>query len=158
MQLIAHIEAAALLVGTAVVGVVAHELSHALALRLAGVSYTVELLPGREDRGNLSAGIGSPLARVRPTRLPDDLSPWSIRGAALMPFVLSAPLGLVLAGVVPDPFAAGALVPQLALVIWIGCSIPSPQDFSVAWYPRRAMEIASSGPETADASPRPADR
>lgn len=137
-----HVHAVALLVGTAAVGVVAHELSHLVALRLAGISCTVEVLPGRSDGRQFSAGVGSPLARVRPTRLPADVSPWALRWAALTPLGLAVPLALVLVGVLPDPFASGTLVGELALVVWVGCSIPSPQDFSVAWYPERAIATA----------------
>jgi len=135
------VQTVALLVGTAVVGVVTHELSHLVVLRLAGVSCTVEVLPGRSD-GQFSAGIGSPLARVRPTHVPEDVSPWTLRCAALTPLCLAVPLALILAGVVPDPFASGSVGGELALVVWVGYSIPSPQDFSVAWYPERAVETA----------------
>jgi hypothetical protein len=35
-------------------------------------------------------------------------------------------------------FATGSLAAQLALVGWLACAIPSPQDFSVVWYAHRA--------------------
>lgn len=146
--MIAALETIALLVGTLAVGVVAHELSHVLALWAAGVSWTVEILPDRGDDAEFH-GLSNPLARVRPTRLPADLSPSTIRAAALMPLWLSAPLALALVGIVPDPFGAD-LATQLAFLVWIGCSIPSPQDFSVAWSPRRAIELSAANRQSSD--------
>lgn len=131
-----------LVVGTAVAGVAAHELSHTVALRLAGISGTIEVLPTRDDAGQLSRVIGAPLARVRLTQLGDDIPPRYLRAAALMPLCLSFPLVLISVGIFPDPFASNALGPKLALIVWLGCSIPSPQDFSLAWYPERALSMA----------------
>ncbi len=59
-----------------------------------------------------------------------------------MPFCLILPLLLIFVGVLPDPFASGALSPKLALIVWLGCSLPSPEDFSVVWYPERAIALA----------------
>lgn len=117
MQLLVHVQTLALLVGTVVVGVVAHELSHALALRLAGISCTVEVLPDRGGAGQFSAGVGAPLARVRPTRLHDDISPRYLRSAAVMPLCLAFPLALIFFGVIPDLFVSGELGPKLALIV-----------------------------------------
>lgn len=138
----AHVYAAVLLAGTAVVGVAAHELSHAVALRMAGVSCTIEVLPTRDDASQVSTGIYGPLARVRPKRPEDGIPSRSLRVAALMPFCLALPLVLMFVGVLPDPFAADIVGPKLALIVWLGCAIPSPQDFSLAWYPERALAMA----------------
>lgn len=89
--------------------------------------------------------MGDPLVSVEPTRPPEDVSPWFLRGAALMPLCLAFPLALIPFGVLPDPFVSGELGPKLALIAWIGCSIPSPQDFSVAWYPEMALATARAG-------------
>jgi hypothetical protein len=141
VELLAALEIAGLLVGTLVVGLVAHELSHFVALRLSGVPCTIEVLPKR-DNGEGSAGIGDPLARVRPTHSMGDIEPRHLRVAALMPLCLSVPLVLVFVGVLPDPFAAGAVSSKLVLIAWLGCSIPSPQDFSMVWYPEEAIATA----------------
>jgi hypothetical protein len=133
------ISAGVVLVGTAVVGIVVHELSHAIALRLAGVSYRLEFLPERSDSAGVLPNLRGPLARVRPTSLPDDLSPWHVRLAALMPLSLAVPIGLVVTGVIPDPFALGDPVLQAATIAWLGCALPSPRDFSLLWYPREAI-------------------
>lgn len=130
-----------ILLGTALFGLVVHELSHALALRVAGVSCTVEFLPGRGNSGGVRPRVRGPLARVRPTRLPDDLSPWQLRMAAVMPLCLAAPVALALVGLVPDPFAVGDPVLELATVAWLGCAIPSPRDFSLLWYPERGIAL-----------------
>ncbi len=156
MQPLVQGQAVAILLGACVVGVVVHELSHILALRLAGVSHTVEVLPTRDDRKQFSAGIGNPLARVSPTRIPDDVSPWAIRCAALMPLLLALPLVLISLGVFPDPFASGNLGAKMVVVGWLGCSIPSPQDFSIAWYPERAIAAERDRQEGSPAT-QPAD-
>lgn len=127
------------LVGTAAVGVLVHELSHATALYLAGVPCRIEVLPGRGSSGRFRVGVGGPLARVTPTRLPEDQPPWTLRAAALMPLVLAAPFVLVVAGVLANPFAAGEGPLALAAIAWLACAIPSPGDFSLVWYPERAI-------------------
>lgn len=105
----------------------------------------VNVLPNRGDAGQLSVSMRDPLVSVELTRLPDEVSPWFLRGAALMPLCLALPLVLIPFGVLPDPFVSGELGPRLALVAWIGCSIPSPQDFSLAWYPEEALANARVG-------------
>lgn len=132
------VAAGALLV-TLVAGLIAHELSHALALRLAGVPCRVRVLPSRDGSNRFLAAGGRPLATVTPAGSAPDLAAWQLRAAAMMPLCLLAPIGLVAIGVIPDPFAAGNLPLQLATVAWLGCAIPSPVDFSQLWYPDRAM-------------------
>jgi hypothetical protein len=131
--------AAVVLLGTAAVGIVVHELSHAIALRAAGVSFRLEFMPRRTDTTGRLPTLQGPLARVRPTRLPDDLSPWHVRVAALMPLSLAVPLAFVFSGVIPDPFAAGNPILEAATIAWLGCALPSPRDFSLLWYPKRAI-------------------
>lgn len=142
MELLGAVHATGLFVGTLVVGVVAHETSHFVALRLAGIPCRVELLPTRAD-GRVSPDIWAPLARVRPTPPIGDVAPAHLRVAALMPLWLAAPLVLIFAGVLPDPFASGSVGSRLVLIAWIGCSIPSPQDFALAWYPEQAIATAA---------------
>lgn len=141
---------ATLVLGTAVsCGLVAHELSHALALRAAGIPYDLEWLPGRGGDGLLHAGLTGTWATVRPRRLPTGTAPWRLRVAALTPLALVAPVALVPAGVLPDPFAAGDPYLQAFLLGWMACAIPSPQDFSLAWYAERAMAEYDGATETA---------
>lgn len=137
--------AVAVLLGTVVAGVITHELSHALALRAAGVSCTVGFPGTGSDPRGFRTSVQAPLATVTPTRVPDDLSPWALRVAAMAPLCLAIPFGLVPLGVAPDPFATGDALLQLAAVAWLGCAIPSPRDFSLLWYPERALSDADAG-------------
>lgn len=130
------------LVGTAAIGVIVHELSHALVLRAVGIPCTVEVLPGRNGMDGTGWGIVGPLARVTPTGRLDVLSPWHLRVAAMMPLCLAVPFCLALAGVFPDPFATGDLALEAATIAWLGCAVPSPSDFSLFWYPERTIEAA----------------
>jgi hypothetical protein len=139
------ISAGVVFVGTLVIGIVLHELSHALALRITGVPYTIEFLPGRSEEGAFRTSLRTPLARVTPTGVTDDLSSWQLRAAAMMPLCLLVPFLLVFLGVVPDPFAVGDLSLELATIAWLGCSVPSPGDFSLLWYPDRAIGIDNRG-------------
>lgn len=125
----------------AAVGVVAHELSHAIALRVAGVPCRVEVLPDRDGAGGFRSCALGPLARVTPTHLPGDLPVWRLRVAAMMPFSLAVPVVLLATGVLPVPVAVDSLTLDLSLIVWIACSLPSPQDFSLLWYPERAMAV-----------------
>jgi len=133
------VAAAVCLVVAAAVGMVAHELSHALALRLGGVPCTVTVLPKHADSGRFRMGIRVPLARVTPTRVPESLPSWRLRAAAIAPLSLAIPFGLVLVGVLSDPFAGGSQALQAAAIAWFGCAIPSPRDFSLVWYPEAAI-------------------
>lgn len=130
---------------TLIIGITLHELSHALALRTAGVPYTIEFLPDSDAAGEFRTKLRTPLARVTPTGVPDDLSSWQLRAAAMMPICLVIPFGLVLIGVFPDPFAVGNLSLELATIAWLGCSVPSPGDFSLLWHPERAMATYNRG-------------
>lgn len=132
--------AAAVLVTTICVGTVAHELTHAMALRALGIPYDLTWLPGHESPGRLGAGISKTWATVTPMSIPTGVPPNGLRLAAVAPLVLATPLLLVLVGVLPDPVESGDLLLVAATVAWFGCALPSPQDFSMFWYPERAMD------------------
>lgn len=124
---------AALVVLVAVgTGTIVHELLHATFLRIAGVHCEVRWLYGGRT-GRLGAGLFGTWASVRMTAIPDGLAPWQLRLAALSPLLLAAPLVAIGVGVVPDPFASGNLYLELAVVGWLACALPSPQDFSLVW-------------------------
>lgn len=131
------LSAVAGLLGAAVVGVTAHELSHAAVLRVAGVRCRIRVLPGAKRSSAVSLGASGPLAQVTPVSVPDDVSPWTLRAAAMAPLWLAAPFVLVAVGAVPG--GAPGLTVQLAAVALLGCSIPSPQDFSLLWYPEQSL-------------------
>lgn len=123
-----------------VFGTILHELSHAFALRAFGISFEMEWLPNRKHSGLLRASIAGGWASVRPLSLPSGLSPWSLRIAALMPLLLATPIVFIIVGVVPDPFGTGNPYVTAAAIGWLGCAIPSPQDFSLVWYAEQAIE------------------
>ncbi|TMT86572.1 hypothetical protein E2L06_08130 [Haloterrigena sp. H1] len=128
------------------VGLVAHEWTHAAVLRLTGIDYTVSYLPGRSD-GLVALVTTHPWAAVFPQPSGDEPA-WSLRIAALAPAVLAVPVfGLGLAGYVTTetPVVAAAAIG------WLACALPSPQDFSVAFYADRLLE-RSRDPNTATTS------
>lgn len=120
------------------VGTVAHELSHAVALRALGVACEVEWLPGRDPTGP-GDGRGT-LAAVVPRSVSPETAPWRLRVAAITPLTLALPIPLVLLGVLPDPVASGDPVLASATVGWLACALPSPRDFSLVWYAEAAIE------------------
>jgi len=131
---------AVVLVCTLGVGTVAHELSHALALEIYGISYEIEWLPDRSETGPLRRYYSGPLATVTPLDLQGMTVSTPLRVAAMMPFALVLPLAPVGAGILPDPFQVGTLPSQLALIGWLACALPSPRDFSLFWYADRIVE------------------
>ena len=128
------------------IGTVAHELAHGLVLRALGVPFDVEWLPDGDGSTQVRAGFLGRWASVTPRRLPPDLSPWGLRFSALAPLALVAPMGLVLAGVLPDPTSTGNLPLVAATIAWFACALPSPQDFSLVWHAEAAISKHSSGP------------
>ena len=115
------------------VGIVVHEAAHAAVLRLAGVPFQIRWLPGA-TRDRFAAGLTGTLASVHMETIPAGLAPWKLRAASLAPLVLLVPLLPMAAGIVADPFAGDDVLVQLAVVGWIACALPSPQDFSLVWY------------------------
>jgi len=130
---------AVVLVAAVSLGLLAHELAHALALRAAGVPYELTLFPG-DGRGRLRSAVAGQWATVRPRVPAAGAAPWTLRLSAMMPLALLAPLALVPAGVVTDPFAAGHPVAQAAVLGWLACALPSPADFSVLFHAERALD------------------
>ena len=131
--------AAVVLLLTVGTGTVVHELLHAAMLRASGVDYEMRWLHGR-CAGRLGAGVFGTWASVELLAVPADLSPWRLRAASLAPLLLATPLVVVAVGAVPDPFASGSVVLQLAVVGWLACSLPSPQDFSMVWHAETVLE------------------
>jgi hypothetical protein len=122
-----------------VVGTVAHELSHAAVLRTLGVPCTLAWFPD-DDGTPLRAALTGRWAVVTPRPASDGVASWRLRVAAMTPLALVLPLVPVLVGGVPAPVASLPL--QLAVVGWLACALPSPQDFSVLWYADRALPDA----------------
>lgn len=116
------------------IGTVAHEFAHALALRALGVPYVLEWFPDNSEQAHLNAGLMGAWATVTPTSIPQHVPAWGLRLSALAPLALTVPVLLVPLGIVPDPLASGNVVYVVMTVAWIGCAIPSPQDFSLFWH------------------------
>lgn len=128
---------------SAAVGLVAHESAHALVLRLARVEYTVSYFPGRD--GVLGRLASCPWAVVQPT--PTGREPaWILRLAALAPALLALPV--LAAGLTVDLTAETPILSAIAIG-WLACSIPSPQDFSVAFYAHRLLAGARDATDAA---------
>jgi len=132
------------------IGLVAHELGHALVLRAAGVPHDITWFGGR-DTGALGAAVAGQWATVRPRPSPETPA-WALRASSMTPLAMVAPFALVPLGVVPDPFT-GSLPVTVALLGWTACAIPSPQDFSVFWYAGRALEEYVDEADDASAEP-----
>lgn len=131
--------AAAVLVLSASVGVVAHEFAHAVVLRACGVSYRLEWLPADAGGPVRAAAVGA-FARVTPVGLSPDVSPWHLRIAAMAPLVLATPFALLAAGVLPEPLGVGNPFVRMAAVGLLACAVPSPADFSLLFHAERAIE------------------
>ena len=132
--------AGCVLVAALVVGTVAHELTHAGALRALGVPYELAWLPTGESTGVLAVSLRGSWATVTPRSIPADVPTCGLRCAAIAPFLLAAPLLLVLLGVLPDPVGTGDPYLTAVTVAWFACSLPSPQDFSLFWHAGRVRE------------------
>jgi len=119
-------------------GIVVHECTHAVTLRVFGIPFEMEWLPGEGTRPLLGAANGA-IARVTPVALPAGCPAWQLRVAAMAPLVLLAPFVLVGAGVIADPFA-GQPATAMAAAGWLACAVPSPGDFSLLWHAEREID------------------
>ncbi len=140
MQVVELAGAMGLVLATVAIGTVAHELSHAVGLRALGIAYDIEWLPEHDASGFSGVVAYSSLATVTPRGIPPGVSRWGLRLAAVAPFVLATPALLIVVGVLPDPVASGNAPLAAAAVAWLGCAIPSPQDFSLFWHVDRAVD------------------
>lgn len=122
------------------VGTVAHELTHAAVLRALGIPFELEWFPERDAKANLNGGLLGTWATVTPRSLDRSVPTWGLQLSAVAPLVLAAPVPLMWLGVVPDPFASGNVVAVAMLLAWLGCALPSPQDFSLFWHAGQVIE------------------
>ena len=133
------ITALLILAGSVVLGTIAHELSHAAALRAFGVSCELRWLPDRGPTGSLRMGIRGRWAMVTYRERSRDLAPWKLRVASMMPFSLAIPVFAVGLGVGWLGAIEQSLPITLGLLGWLACAIPSPDDFSIFWYPEQSI-------------------
>lgn len=127
-------------VGMLGVGTVAHELTHATVLRALGIPYELEWFPQCEGQAHLNTGLLGAWATVTPQSLDGDVPVWGLKLSAVAPLVLTTPVLLIVLGVLPDPLATGNLVLVSMLLAWLGCALPSPQDFSLFWHAEQLIE------------------
>lgn len=126
--------AAVVLLLTLAVGTVLHELTHAAALRLAGIDYDLAFLPAAPGEAGFNGSVTQTLATVTPRELDHTQPAWHLRLSALAPLSLLAPLALLGAGLIPDPTTTSNLVGRALVIGWLACALPSPQDFSIVWH------------------------
>lgn len=141
----ALVGAGIVLLVTTAVGLIAHELAHALLLYSFGVPFEIRWFP-REERSTQSAGrLSGTWASVTPREIPPTVPTWRIQMAALAPLALALPLVLV---ATTSPLSLSTNNPYAAAVIvaWLACSLPSPQDFSVFWYADTVVTELREGP------------
>lgn len=145
MQSVTLVGAGVVLVVTTAVGLVAHELAHALLLYSFGIPFEIRWFP-RDGQSIQSAGrLSGTWASVTPSQIPATVPTWQIQIAALAPFVLTLPILLIAVGM---PFSLSTDNPYFVAmtVAWLACSLPSPQDFSVFWYADTAVAELCDGP------------
>lgn len=133
------------LIGTAVVGLIAHELAHALALYSLGVPFEIQWFPCEGHSTHSAGRLSGTWASVTPSQIPATVPTWGLQIAALAPLALTLPLLLVAAGS-PLPFSTDNPYIAAITVAWLACSLPSPQDFSVFWHADGALAALRDGP------------
>ena len=126
-----------------VVGTIAHELSHALALRSFHIPHVVRWFPDRGESGSLSMGLRGRWAMVTYGSVPATVDPWKLRVAAMMPLTLTLPVIVVYLGLVPVGPIEGNLIVSFAAIGWLACAIPSPADFAIFWHPEESIDRAT---------------
>jgi len=142
MGILPLLVAALTLLGTLGIGIVAHELSHAVALHYAGIPYDISWFPAENGAGHFGVGVRSAWAAVTPKQIPSDAPVWGLRLSAIAPLALALPVVLAVAAGVPVALDAGNVVVAAVTVGWLACAIPSPQDFSVFWYADRLVRTS----------------
>ncbi|NGM69273.1 hypothetical protein G6M89_09680 [Natronolimnobius sp. AArcel1] len=127
------------------IGLIAHEWSHALVLRFAGIAFSINYLPNRTS-GPLGLLASCPWAVVEPQPTARDPA-WVLRVAALMPLALAVPvLAVGITGHLPGEMP----ILTAAAIGWLACAIPSPQDFSVAFHAEQLLEETTDTTDTTD--------
>lgn len=122
------------------VGTVAHELAHATVLRALDIPYELEWFPDSDGQANLNGGLLGAWATVTPQSLSRDVPAWGLQLSAIAPLALTAPVFLMIVGVIPDPLASGNVIYVTLVLAWLGCALPSPQDFSLFWHADQVIE------------------
>ena len=131
--------AAVLLFGSVCIGTVVHELTHAAVLRALGIPYRIEWTPS-QSCDQFGAGVYAAWATVVPATGHPNSSAWGVRVASLAPLSMAAPFLTIPLGIVPEAAVTSNVLWLAVAIAWLGCSLPSPQDFSLFWYPERLTD------------------
>jgi hypothetical protein len=59
---------------------------------------------------------------------------------AIAPVVLTVPVIFMGLGILPSALAGGTILYLTTTLAWLGCALPSPQDFSLFWYAGEVLE------------------
>lgn len=122
------------------VGTVAHEFAHGVVLRALGIPYDIEWFPDRDASSFLNVSLFATWATITPRVIPREIPVWGLRLSALAPLLLVTPLLFVFVGFLPDPLEANSTLYAVITVVWLGCALPSPQDFSLFWYAEQVID------------------
>lgn len=150
MEQLALLAAGIVLVGAIAIGVIAHELTHALVLHSFGIPYEIQWFPASDQSNQYSSRLSGTWAVVTPSHIPDGVPIWGIQLSAVAPLLLTLPLLLIV--FVEFPLAPPTDNPYFAAVTvaWLACSLPSPQDFSVFWHTDVAVAHLDDSPVSDD--------
>lgn len=140
MEAVHLIGAVSALLLTLGIGTVAHELTHATVLRALGIPYELEWFPRHNGKATLNTGVLGVWATVTPQSLSEDVPTWGLQLSALAPLMLTLPVLLMFAGLLPDPLESGSIPYVVVTITWLGCAIPSPQDFSLFWHADQVID------------------
>lgn len=128
------------------VGTVAHEFTHAAVLHALGVSYDIVWFPDSDGPRPFGIGVYRTWASVTPLSIPETVSDRELRLAAIAPLALATPSVPIILGIIPDPLELGNAFLVVATVAWMGCALPSPQDFALFWHVDRVMDEVQETP------------
>lgn len=148
MEAVQLVGAAVVFVVMLGVGTAAHELAHAAVLRVFDVPFELEWFPSQDSQARLNGGLLRPWATVTPRSLDSEVPVWGLQLSAIAPLALTAPVILMLVGVLPDPLAGDNVISVTMVLAWLGCAIPSPQDFSLFWHADQLIENCDSPAQT----------
>lgn len=133
------------LLATVVVGILTHELLHAIALRSAGVDCSLRLLPDTEAETRLEALATGAWASVGFDAVPRSCDAWRLRVAALAPLAMLVPVGCY-AVFLGQGHLVGTELETVAIIAWMGCALPSPADFAIVWHPEDVRTLTDDTP------------
>lgn len=150
MQGVELLGAGIVLLGTIVIGLILHELAHAIILHILGVPYEIRWFPERQQSRHILGRRDEAWASVAPCQIPAWAPTWGIQLSAIAPLLLTVPFLLIVVGVHPNSSVANSPYFLAWAAGWLGCALPSPQDFSVFWHADTVISNHDGSPATND--------